>query len=290
MSYQAYSAVIDATRQGRTGLGPLVLGCVCVIILAYSGSLVFFESLTTLVAQGDRSWLIGGATPGALLARLAGFGFWIAAIALTLPVVHKRPFTDLVGTASLPQFRAVLWGVICLNALVIFLPPWTVTDGITRAQPLLQWISLLPLALIALFIQVSAEEVLFRGYLQSQLAARFRSPLVWIGVPSVLFALGHYNPDAGENAALFVLWAAVFGVLMADLTARSGSIAPAIAVHMVNNIFAMIVIAPPDTLSGLALYHYPFGLSDSEQVRALLPIDFAMMFLAWLVARLVIRR
>ncbi len=30
------------------------------------------------------------------------------------------------------------------------------------------------------------EELVFRGYLQSQLAARFRSPLVWIVLPSLM--------------------------------------------------------------------------------------------------------
>jgi len=38
-------------------------------------------------------------------------------------------------------------------------------------------------------------------YVQTALAARFSSPLVWMVLPAVIFALGHYLLDqAGENA------------------------------------------------------------------------------------------
>jgi len=153
------------------------------------------------------------------------------------------------------------------------------------------WVMFLPFAIIAVFVQVSAEEILFRGYIQQQLAARFRSPLIWILVPAGLFGLGHYMPqDAGENATLIALWAVVFGVLMADLTARSGTLGPAIAVHLANNVVAIVVVSLPDSLSGLSLFLAPFSMADADAVRTWLPVDFAMMFVSWLAARLALRR
>lgn len=289
MSYEPHDRLVNAARAGRDGLGTLLMGFVSIAALAYLTSNLFYGTLYGIVAPEDPNWLSGGTTAGGMLALLFGFGAWIVAIALTVILIHRRAFSGLLGAGSVPQFRKVLWAVILLHAVVMFLPPWTITEGVTPARPFGQWATLLPVALIAVFIQVSAEELLFRGYLQSQLAARFKSPLVWIGVPTVLFAMGHYNPEAGENAWVFVIWAAVFGALMADLTARSGALGPAIAVHMVNNIFALLILSPPDTMSGLALYHYPFALSDAAAVRALLPIDFAMLFLMWLAARLALR-
>ena len=53
---------------------------------------------------------------------------------------------------------------------------------------------------------------------------------------------------------------------------------------------AMLVVSMPGDLSGLALYHAPFGLADEAEVRAWLPVDFAHMIVAWLAARLAIRR
>jgi len=132
--------------------------------------------------------------------------------------------------------------------------------------------------------------VLFRGYLQQQLAARWNAPLIWMAVPSVLFGLAHYDADAGSNAWLVVLWAIMFGLMMADLTARAGSLGPAIALHFVNNLMAMLLIGLPESLSGLALYHYPMGMDNEAAIRALLPLDVMFVVVSWLGARLAIRR
>ena len=48
---------------------------------------------------------------------------------------------------------------------------------------------LLPLGIAGLFCQVFAEEVAFRGYLQTQLAARFTSPVIWMSLPALGFGL-----------------------------------------------------------------------------------------------------
>jgi membrane protease YdiL (CAAX protease family) len=158
-------------------------------------------------------------------------------------------------------------------------------------MPLGTWILLLAPSLIFVLIQTSAEEIVFRGYVQQQLAARFSSPLVWMVLPAVLFALGHYLPDtAGDNALMIAAWAGMFGILMADLTARAGTLGPAIAVHFWNNVSAILIVSLPDDLSGLALYLTPFGMNDTEALRAWLPVDFAMMIVLWLAARLAIRR
>lgn len=89
-----------------------------------------------------------------------------------------------------------------------------------------------------------------------------------MGVPSILFAVGHYTPDmAGDNALLIALWACVFGLLTSDLTARAGTLGPAIALHFFNNIIALLFISLPDNLNGLALFTLPFDASDAEQLR-----------------------
>ena len=46
----------------------------------------------------------------------------------------------------------------------------------------------------------------------------------------------------------------------------------------------------PDDLSGLALYLAPFSMQDAEVMREWLVVDFALMLVIWLAARLAIRR
>jgi membrane protease YdiL (CAAX protease family) len=114
--------------------------------------------------------------------------------------------------------------------------------------------------LVGVLIQTGAEEVLFRGYLQQQLAARFSSPMIWMVLPSALFAALHYQPEVmGDNTWLMMGAVFVFALLAADLTAVTGTIGAAWAMHFVNNALAILVMATDGPLSGLALYIAPIS-------------------------------
>ena len=131
---------------------------------------------------------------------------------------------------------------------------------------------------------------MFRGYLQSQLAARFAHPLVWMGVPSILFGLLHYDPVlAGDNAWVLAVWAAAFGVAAADLTARAGTLGPALALHFINNLFAIFITAPERDLDGLSLYTFPLSLDEAGLALVILPLELVFTLCAWLAARLALR-
>ena len=223
------------------------------------------------------------------LTVLFSFVAWLVAIWITLHWVHNRRFTPLLGPNVLFHFRRVLLALVVLNLALVVLPPWDLLADTVPGLDASRWVALLPISLLAVLVQVSAEELLFRGYLQQQLAARVRSPLVWMGVPSLLFAVAHYDAAMGSNAWLIVIWAAMFACLMADITARTGSLGAAIAIHFVNNTLGILLISPPDYLSGLALYTYTFAMTDEAVVRSLLPIDFALMIVSWLAARLALR-
>lgn len=257
---------------------------------------LLFGTLVNLFGPQDSRFvdeLLTGKTPVAMFLLLGSFGLMVVSVAVVTAVLHKRSFASLIGPLHLvgPQFWRVTWLLILVGIVTYLLPPWDLGAPYVSNMALGKWVLLLPLSLLAVFVQVSAEEIVFRGYVQQQLAARFKSPLVWMVLPSVLFAFGHYLPnEAGENAIIIALWAGVFGILMADLTARAGSLGPAIAVHFCNNVAAILITSLPDDLSGLALYLTPFGMQDSEQLRAWLPVDFAMMLVSWLAARLAIRR
>ncbi|MCB1313789.1 MAG: CPBP family intramembrane metalloprotease, partial [Sedimentitalea sp.] len=204
-----------------------------------------------------------------------------------------RPPLGLIGPLPLAvvQFWRVLRMLLILGAVLLVLPPYDMGAALSPNLPPATWALLLPLSLGAVLIQAGTEELLFRGYIQQALAARFSSPLVWMVLPSALFALGHYLPaEAGQNALPIALWSGIFGVLMADLTARAGTLGPAIAVHLVNNVSALLIVSLPDTLSGLSLFTVPYSMSDAEALRGWLAIDFATMFVCWLAARLALRR
>lgn len=269
---------------------------VLAFVLYITFNQMFFTAVFRAFGGGSTAFyddLFTGTTTVSMLLVLFSFVFMTLAISLSSRALHQRPLRSMLGPLPLlvTDFRRVSVMMVLLLGVLFILPPWDMGGPLISNQPIGLWIMLLPISLLAVLIQVSAEEIVFRGYVQQQLAARFRSPLVWMLLPAALFALGHYLPqEAGSNALTIALWAGLFGVLMADLTARSGSLGPAIAVHLWNNVSAMLIVGLPDNLGGLALFHAPFSMQDEAQMAAWLPVDFALMIVSWLAARLAIRR
>lgn len=293
--YAAFHHLIDPARPSaepwRLALGLLVAFVVMFGlargVLAVLRALFGAEAYLSLVAG-----LESGDTPLGLLCLLGLTGAMGLGTIVVAELMHGRSTGSLFGPRALfrPQFLRVVLALALLNGAVAALPPWSLAEAMEPGLPAGQWLALLPLTLAALLVQTGSEELLFRGYFQSQLAARFAAPAVWLVLPSAAFAVGHYAPGVyGGNALWIALWAFVFGVAAADLTARSGTLAPAIAMHLVNNFAGVALVSLRGDLSGLALRQFPFGAGDEAQVAALLPADLAMIGLSWLAARVALR-
>ncbi len=294
MSYGPHEKLI-APAQASSGVIRLIGGCIAIALicmllvqLAVSIQQAFAPGGTQPVLVDD---LAAGTTPTGVLANLYYFALITVSLWITLWVLHKRTLGGLIGprVRAIRQFVQVFRSLILLFAVLMLLPsPEGLESDLNLAVG--KWLLLLPLGLLGLLIQTSAEELIFRGYLQSQLAARFRHPLIWIGVPSALFALLHYDQSlAGDYAFLVVLWAFGFGMVAADLTARSGTLGPAIAMHMVNNIAAILIAAPEGYFDGIALYSYPFSGPDAELLLAWMPVEMLILLCSWLTARVALR-
>jgi membrane protease YdiL (CAAX protease family) len=292
-----YSAHVFHTTDAKehSEVWRTILGIVAMVGIYIALALLFNQGISELTRYRTNftDELMLGETPLAMYVLLASFGLISLSVFAVVRFVHKRGALTVFGPTILavPQFLRVLGILVILGVALMILPPYGIGGDLLPNMAFGMWALLLPLSLVAVFVQISAEEIFFRGYLQQQLAARFSSPLVWMVLPSALFAIGHYQPsEAGGNAVMITVWAGLFGLLMADLTARAGSIGPALAVHFVNNVTALLITALPDSLGGLSLWHKPFGMDDEAQLRAWLPVDFAMMIVSWLAARLALRR
>lgn len=294
MKRYAPHRLMTAPAQRTAELWRTGLGAVLVLVIMFGLTQGILGLIRAVVAAdtylGVLSDLNRGDTPAGLLMLLFMMGLMGVATFVVTETLHRRAPATLLGPGWLcaQQFARVLGYLLVLNlGLTLCMP--IVFETSVGLDPIV-WLRWLPLTLVALVIQTGSEELLFRGYLQSQLAARFRHPLIWMGVPSALFALGHHAPETfGDNAIFITIWAGLFGLIAADLTARSGTLGPAIALHLVNNFWAMAVSALPGEMSGLALRQLPFGTDDLHAMRAYLPVDLGILLVSWLTARLSLR-
>lgn len=291
-AYDAHQSFIAPARASAS-LHRLIAG-----LVVFAIAVMAFQFGLLRLLQGLESWerlqfeLMIGSTPQAMLITLYSFALMTAALWVVVRLLHDRSISSLLGPVApaFTDFFKVFRLAILLFAVMMLLPSPPDQQPSMRMSFAL-WLPLVLPALLGILIQIGTEELIFRGYLQSQLAARFSHPLVWMALPSVIFGALHYDPSTyGENAKFIALWAVGFGVIAADLTARAGNLGPAIALHFVNNVVAIMIIAMPNSLDGLALLSLPYGPQDTEILRAALLIEGPILLCMWLTARIAIRR
>ncbi|MEJ6393097.1 CPBP family intramembrane glutamic endopeptidase [Gymnodinialimonas sp. 2305UL16-5] len=292
MQYTAHDDFVAPARI-HAKIWQLVVGFLLILwIYAMGIGLVLLGVLVVSGAEGVQRWfaeMMEATGPTGTLLLLATFIGMAAGPMIVAKLLHSRPVGSLFGPIPRTMRHFLIAMLICaLVFSLTFLIPTNIAPQPGLAPGL--WLSFLPLALVGVFIQTGAEEILFRGYLQQQLAARFRSPIAWMIVPSVLFALAHYSPDMmGGNAWLIVLAVGVFALIAADLTALTGSIGAAWGFHFANNVVAILVVSLEGPLSGLALYTSPMSAADPT-LRPLIFLDIGTTLVTWLVIRTVLRR
>ncbi|MDF0600644.1 CPBP family intramembrane metalloprotease [Psychromarinibacter sp. C21-152] len=260
----------------------LALGCLLCTVIYVIGLNLYLVLVTGLPGAPSILAVTRAQTPGAALWLLGSFaamalGPWVAA-----PLLHARPPVTLFGhtgreVRDFATAAAAVGGVQVLSVLV-----WSLFNDAVPGVGFGLWLTFLPLSVAVLALQAGAEEILFRGYLLQQLAARFRSPLVWAVLPSLLFGLLHYDPAMGDSAWQIVLATLIFGLIAADLTAATGSLAAAWGMHFANNATALLLLATEGTVPGLALYRTPYVASEAG---GLIVWDVVVLLIGWGLAR-----
>ncbi|WP_138468396.1 CPBP family intramembrane glutamic endopeptidase [Poseidonocella sp. HB161398] len=274
-----------APARPRSGLWRTILGIVLILALGLAlqaGAIALGLGLH----RGDRAetlaMLSSGATPASVLVLLASFLPFVVAVVLVTWLLMRRGPGTLWGPDWVPDFlRAVLVLGLATAALLWFGPAGSGPAPV-RQVPLGLWLALLPLALLLVAGQTLAEELMFRGFLLQQLAARFpRWPVIWFWLPPVVFGAAHWAPGMGFMSPLAMGYALAFGLVAADLTRRSGNIGTAWGLHFVNNCTAILVFSSQEQLSGLALWHLANPVETLFERPWLALLDLLPLALAW---------
>lgn len=99
-----------------------------------------------------------------------------------------------------------------------------------------QWAALVLPVVALVFIQATAGELMFRGYLLQQLEVRSRHWMIWAALPSFLFGLVCYA-----------------------LVKRSGSLWPAVGLHVTINLVFLLLVGAERIATGTQLWFLAIG-------------------------------
>ncbi|WP_460272722.1 lysostaphin resistance A-like protein [Celeribacter sp. ULVN23_4] len=290
-------APIVASAMRRPELWRLAVAIVAALLISIVVTPLFYLIIGRLAPNlmpfqlGPRGMMVG-TTPGGLFVILSGFIILLWGALQLAKRLHARSLREITGPAALmrAQFLVTLKWIIAFTLLSFFLP-WDGPADPVANLPGGLWLFWLPFAILGLMVQVTAEEVFFRGYLQSQFIGVTRSYPLGVAASAVIFGLAHTSGSAEGIAAIFpVVWAIGFGVLAGDLTMRAGTIGPAIALHFVNNLSAMVLAPQQDMMSGFGLFVQTESAETLYSDPKALIFQSLLLLVSWLVARLAIRR
>lgn len=295
MSYRRTSLMITAA-QPYPSLVRLVLGVVTIafVTVLWMGGLfggyAAIRQLPLLTAAGEMMEL---GTPRPEITALYLFligGMGLGTI-IAARLWQKRSAGSLFGprVATLRHF-----GLAAGISLTVMITLGLLTlPFVDLPEPNLdpkRWVLWLPIAVVALAIQTGSEELVFRGYLQSQLAARFRSPVIWLLLPALIFTAIHLQPGLNGPHFMTILTVVfLFGVLSADLTARTGNIGAAWGFHFANNALIILFVSNDSTLAGLSLFRVDSALAEMTTFSPLILLEFVTLIAIWALIRRVLQ-
>ena len=250
---------------GKTTLWRLILGTVVIVAVWTVSTFAVMRIGWGFVALVPVSLRPNGygmepflASPIGMFTALVTFcGIWAGAW-LVMRWIHHEPLSALFGNSHrisrsgfLKGFVAVILTSIFSEVLLYLIDPVIERGSIDFTVWLL---ALVPVALLG-FVQTSSEELLFRGYLPRGLARRFRSPLVWALLPTLVFTALHWSggSDPAMNAAGLIS-IGVFAAVLMMLVYSTGNLGAAFGAHLGNNLFGFLLISHQANLSGFALF------------------------------------
>lgn len=201
-------------------------------------------------------------SPQGVLTMLAMFaGIW-AGVYLA-GRLHGQSFGRFFAASGGRGFSLLLKGAVfgiiwILGSTMAGLP---LVNDLRSGLDLGQWAPFLLPVVALVFVQATAEELIFRGYLLQQFAVRSRHWIIWAAVPSFLFGLLHYSPDLPDGGGYYyVVNTFLFGLVCCALVRRSGSLWPAVGLHVTINIFASTIVGAEGIVTGTQLWN--LDLSD----------------------------
>lgn len=278
----AFDEYLSPAR-ARTGFWRPILGLIVIMLFWFGGMLTvlfgwtFVKVATTGDAEAAMQDLLalteGGGGPVAILVMLASFwGVWLG-VFFACALLHGQSFGSVFAPGRWLRGREFARGAL----IGLTFSALGTAIGIAVAgppEPVLaaeRWaLFALPVALLVC-IQATAEELVFRGYLLQQLAARSRSWIVWGVLPSLVFGLLHLENLEGEGGLYYVAVTFLMGVALAVTVYRTGSLWTAIGLHVAVNIASLTGITVEGPLAGTQAF-----LFFTEHTIPLMQVDLAL--------------
>jgi uncharacterized protein len=226
---------MDATVSAKPAFPPAnwgALAAVLGVLLALATGLVLSIPIVLAAGGGDGDEL--GSTATALVQLTTAAGFLLVPFAIAAG--RGASVRTAMGQLGLRGFRlsAVKWMFAAVGAYLLFAILYTAVVGEPEQENIAEDFGTLPVQILLIVIAAPiSEEVCFRGMLFGGLRERWPC-LVAALLSAAIFGALHAVTGLSAVPPLIA-----FGVVLALLYEKTGSIVPGIILHMLNNSVAL---------------------------------------------------
>jgi uncharacterized protein len=274
MNESPKKSYLDWSGEGRSSLLFYIPGLILVLLIS-----LFVGQLFGIVG----TFLIHSTSPAATIIIVTFFGFIFSFITIPILVrlLHNRPWWSIAmpkKSIDYKRFALGFFTVLCLQALLTIIGyVWKPEEFTYNGFDPMQWIPMFFIAAIAFFVQASAEEMVYRGYI-TQFAYRIsKNPIFFLLVPAFLFSLPHFGNITGAQGIYSILPYIEMGLMFGWIAYRSGSLWMSIGAHLANNWFVTLFVgSSADNIKKISLFSTASTSSS--------PADQSLSSLIYLVA------
>ncbi|NTU72478.1 MAG: CPBP family intramembrane metalloprotease [Coriobacteriia bacterium] len=269
---------LDWSAEGKASVWRYLFGLTLVIVVFFVLSGFGSLPVRIFVPNYEDSLVMS------VVATLMSFVIAFVSIPLVVRLVHKRPFWSV----AMPAWRFEGWNFgVGLAVGVVVAGVFSALFSVAGILPVERnpdfdlgtLVLLAVVGFVGIFIQAGSEELLFRGYL-TQFARRFTSSkLLFIGIPTLLFAAPHAGNIAQYRGNVFVLAPYLLaGAFYGWAAWRTGSLWMATALHLANNYTSLVLVGTKgDALPSAA--PFVIGLPGIGVVTLVVFASYAAQFL-----------
>lgn len=224
--------------RGQTENAAMTFVGYALIFLAWTIGAAIFLILGTIAFGEDQPWETFAVSLGQFIPILA------AVIGATY-LFKRKPITVITSRGHF-SFKIFCIGALSWGGLLVLgsLMSWALDPSSLKFTfNLTTFIPALIVLILLLPIQVSAEEVFFRGFIPQSLSRTKLSDGLIVLISSLLFAVPHLlNPEAQAEPLWSLLAYTAMGFGWLQAAKWFGGLEIAIGAHLVNNFFGLAIV------------------------------------------------
>lgn len=192
---------------------------------------------------------------GNIKSNFIGIHISFAVLILIITAVHsyynRIPLVKLFNWSSKINIGSIIWGFLIWFSLLLINLFFIVYNGEEKLQyttNITETIHFLILSIFLTPIQITAEELLFRGYIISFLKRIKENNLFIIGVSSMIFASLHlFNPEVESKKLAFLFVYLLMSLFLTILTVYFKGLEYSLGIHFANNFFTINFLNYPNS-------------------------------------------